>query len=81
MSDMPTPEALILSPDDLANGSNSKREIKRREALKKAIDVDISSPELTIVDKDFGKLIFIKFRMFFLMDNQKLVLQKCNKND
>ncbi|PAV61900.1 hypothetical protein WR25_19026 [Diploscapter pachys] len=54
MSDMPTPEALILSPDDQTNGSNSKREIKRREALKKAIDVDISSPELTIVDKDFA---------------------------
>lgn len=31
-----------------------KREMRRREA--EAIDVDISSPELTIIDKDIGRI-------------------------
>lgn len=32
-----------------------RREIKRREADSGHVDIDISSPEMTIVDKDYGK--------------------------
>ncbi|KAE9414381.1 hypothetical protein Angca_006898, partial [Angiostrongylus cantonensis] len=60
----PTPVSLIRAnhiPEHTGDLVESdvvqlKREMRRRDA--EAVDVDISSPELTIIDKDIGQLFF-----------------------
>lgn len=42
----------VTPPDVSSDKTSGRRELKRRDTV---IDVDISSPEVTFVDKEFGK--------------------------
>ena len=44
----------VTHPDVSSDNVTGKRELKRRDTV---VDVDISSPEVTILDKQFGEWI------------------------